>query len=131
KGKHGLTNLLGAVVFISVGAELAAFFQATPDLSTNTSAISLLQGSDLVTDSNDSANDFVAGAQREWHHSLSPAGSGSMQIGTADTAGNDFEVDIVGLELFGFELEVELSEGRILKGLQDSALRTSRRLKLL
>lgn len=54
-----------------------------------------------------------------------------MQIGTADTAGNDFEVDIVGLELFGFELEVELSEGRILKGLQDSALRTSRRLKLL
>lgn len=108
-----LTNLLGTIVFIPALTLSAPIFQATPNLCSNTCAIANLQSINFLTNCDNAADDFVAGAEREWHHVLAPARGRGVKIGTADTAGDDFQVDIVGFEFFGFKLGRVLSGGEI------------------
>ena len=89
-----------AVVLLIRLAKLA--LQARPDLSADTNTVPHLDGAHFVTDLNGLANDFMANA--DWKRALSPSASNSVDIGAANAAAFDLDVNITVLELLRLEL---------------------------
>ena len=91
---------MGAIIFI---IRLAHFtFQTSPDLSSNTNAISHLAGADFVADLDGLADDLVAYAKGQIGRS--PAASNGVNIRSTYTASFDLDVDIPFPERLWFEL---------------------------
>jgi hypothetical protein len=88
---------VGAVVLL-VGFAVVAREIGT-DLGTNTGAVADLDILNSRADLDDLANDLVAYAERE-RDILAPAASDGVDVGSADTAGVNGNVNIVLLELF-------------------------------
>jgi hypothetical protein len=73
-------------------------------LGTNTGTIANLYVLDLGADLDDLANDFVTYTEREWNI-LAPAAGNGVDVGGADTAGINGDVDIVLFELLEWKLQ--------------------------
>jgi hypothetical protein len=95
-------NLVGAVVLLVVLALVAG--QVGTNLSTNTSAISNLDASDLVANLDDLSDNLVSYAERK-RDVLSPSTGDGVNIGGANTAGVDRNVNVVLLELLERKLD--------------------------
>ena len=89
-----------AVVLVVRLAKLA--LQTGTDLSANTDTVSNLDGCHLVADFDSLADNFMTDADWEW--AVAPTASNSVNIGAADTAALNFDVDITSLKLLRFEL---------------------------
>src|SRR5690606_23505597 len=89
-----------AIIFIVALAVVA--LQATPNLRANTDTVSLLHGGDLGTGLENLADDFVADDERSLD--FTPTAGDGVEVGTADAAGMNLDVDVVVFELFGFIL---------------------------
>jgi hypothetical protein len=96
-----LTNHMRAIVLIVRLAKFA--LQARLDLSTNANTISNLELCDLITDGNNSTDDFVTDA--EWCYAeFAPASGDGVDIGTANTAALVDGINIMRFEVLGGEL---------------------------
>jgi hypothetical protein len=89
-------NRVGAVVLLVRFAVVAR--EVSTDLSTNASAIANLYVLNLGADSDDLADDLVAYTERK-RDVLAPAAGNSVDVGGADTAGIDGDINIVLFEL--------------------------------
>lgn len=90
-----------AVVLVITLAILA--FQARRNLSADTNTVADLDGRHLVTDFDGFTNDLVSDTEGQW--CLSPAACDAMNVGTADTAGVNLDVDVSVTEWLCFELQ--------------------------
>ena len=88
------------VVLVVRLAKLA--LQTGTDLSTNTNTVSNLDGCHLVADFDSLADDFVT--DTDWERAFAPAASDGMDIGAADSAALNLDVDVTVFELLRFEL---------------------------
>jgi hypothetical protein len=95
-------DLVGAVVFLVVLALVAS--KIGTNLSTDSGAVSDLDSGDLVTNLDDLANNLVSYAERQ-RKFLSPSSSDGVDIGSANTASIDGNVNIVLLKLLERKLE--------------------------
>jgi hypothetical protein len=93
-------DLLGAIVLVVALALLA--FHAGLNLCSNTDAVTDLDCGNLGSNLDGLANDLMTDAQGERH--LTPTASDAVDVGAADTAAFDFDVDIIVFEGLGFEL---------------------------
>lgn len=85
---------------------LAKFaLQTGTDLSANTNTVSNLDGGHFVADFDRFTDDFMTNAN--WERAFAPTASDGMDIGAADTAALNFDVDVAVFELLRFELEVQ------------------------
>jgi hypothetical protein len=96
-------DLVWAVVLLVRLAVVAGKIGA--DLSTNTSAVTNLNLGDLGADLDNLADDLVSYAERQ-RNVLSPSTSDGVDVGSADTASINGNVDIVFLELLERKLEL-------------------------
>jgi hypothetical protein len=94
-------DLVGAVVLLVVFALVAS--QVGTDLSTNTGTVTDLNASDLVSDLDDLSDDLVSYAERK-RDLLSPTTSDGVNIGSANTARVDGNVNVIFLKLLEGEL---------------------------
>lgn len=99
-------DLVGAVVLLVRLAVVAS--QVGANLSTNTSAVANLNLGDLGADLDDLADNLVSYAERK-RNVLSPSASDGVDVGCADTAGIDGNVNIVLLELLEGKLHLFVS----------------------
>ena len=88
------------VVLIIRLAKLA--FQAGADLGTDSNAVSDLDGGHLVADLDGLANDFMTNA--DWKRAITPTAIDCVDIGAADPAAFNLDVDVAVFELLRFEL---------------------------
>lgn len=88
------------IVLVVRLAKLA--FQTGTDLSANTDTVSNLHGCDLVADFDSLADNFMTDADWEW--AVAPPAIDSMNIGAADTATLNFDINITILKLLRFKL---------------------------
>ena len=88
------------VVLVIRLAKLA--LQAGADLGTNSNAVSDLDGGHLVADFDGLANDFMTNA--DWERAITPTACDCVDIGAADPAAFNLDVDITVFELLRFEL---------------------------
>ena len=100
------TNHMRAVILVIVLAVLA--FQASPDLSTNTNAISNLDFFYVLTNFDGTSDDLVA--YTDGHGCITPASVDRVHIAATDTTAFGFDVDVVVGERFGFELRMGVSD---------------------
>lgn len=100
-----LTNHVGAVVLV-VALALRAL-ETRPNLSANTDAVALFYILDAFAHLDCLADDLVAYADRSV--SLAPTAGDSVNIGAADTAALDLDVDVIITEGLGLELCASLS----------------------
>ena len=89
-----------AVVLIITLALLA--LEAGPDLSSNTDPVSNLAAGHLVANLDCMANNLVANTDGQ--RNFTPASIDAVDVGAADTAALNLDVDVVGAELLRFEL---------------------------
>ena len=89
-----------AVVLVIALAILA--FQARRNLSANTNTVANLDGRHLVTNFDGFPNDLVSDTKGQW--GFSPATGDAVDVGTANTAGVDLDVDITVTERLCLEL---------------------------
>jgi hypothetical protein len=94
-------ELVDAVGLVIVLALLA--LQAGVELGADADALARLDQSDLGPDAQGLANDLVADAEGE--ALAAPAAADGVDIGAADAAGLDLDLDIVVLEGLGRDLE--------------------------
>ena len=76
--------------------------QTGADLGTNSNAVSNLDGGHLVPDFDGLANDFMTNA--DWKWAITPAAVDCVDIGAADAAAFNLDVDVAFFELLRFEL---------------------------
>ena len=95
-----LTNHVRAIILIVRFAELA--LQTGTDLSANTNTVSNLDSRHLVADFNGLANNFMTDA--DWKWAITPASSDGMDIGAANSAALNLDVDVTIFEFLRFEL---------------------------
>lgn len=88
------------VVLVIRLAKLAV--QAGTDLSANTDTVSNFHGCDLIADFDRLADNFMTDA--DWERAVAPAAIDSMNIGAADTAALNFDINIAILKLLWFKL---------------------------
>ena len=88
------------VVLVIRLAKLA--LQAGANLGTNSNAISNFDGGHLVADFDSLANDFMTNA--DWEGAITPTAIDCVDIGAADPAAFNLDVDITVFELLRFEL---------------------------
>lgn len=88
------------VVLVIRLAKLAV--QAGTDLSANTDTVSNFHGCDLVANFDSLADNFMTDADWEW--AVAPTTIDSMNIGAADTAALNFDINIAILKLLWFKL---------------------------
>lgn len=88
------------VVLVVRLAKLA--FQTGTDLCANADPVSNLDGCNFVADFDSLANNFMADADWEW--AVAPAAIDGMNVGAANPAALNFDVNITILELLRFEL---------------------------
>ena len=93
------------VVLVIGPAKLA--FQAGADLGTNSNAVSHLDGGHLIADLDGLADDFMTNA--DWERAITPTAIDCVDIGAANAAAFNLDVDVAVFELLRFEL-VLLSE---------------------
>jgi len=86
-------HLRAVVLLVTLAVDALS---AGTDLSTDTDSLALLELGDLVTNSEDLANDFVSNTERK--RSVAPSTSDAVHVGAANTAGIDRDIDIVLLE---------------------------------
>lgn len=108
-----------AVVLVLVPADRA--LEAGPDLRTNTDAVALLDGLDVLAHADGLADNLVAYAEGALE--LSPSAGDGVDVGPADAAALDLDVNVglgegLGLELGPLELVPCLGrvDGEALKG---------------
>jgi hypothetical protein len=102
-------NRVGAVVLLVRLAVVAG--QIGTNLRTNTSAVANLELGDLGADLDDLSNDLVPYAERQ-RDVLSPATGDGVDVGGADTAGVNGNVNIMLLELLEGQLQMCQSQLR-------------------
>ena len=88
------------VVLIIRLAKLA--LQAGADLSTNSNAVSDLDSGHLVANFDGLANDFMTNA--DWERAITPTAIDCVDIGAANPAAFNLDVDVAVFELLRFEL---------------------------
>ena len=91
---------MGAVVLVLALAQVA--LQACPDLGTDTDAVSLLNERNVLADTHSLADDLVANAEGSLE--ITPATRDCVNIGSADAAALNLDIDVVTLEGLGCEL---------------------------
>lgn len=96
-------DLVWAVVLLVRLAVVAG--KIGTNLSTNTSAVTNLNLGDLGADLDNLADDLVSYAERQ-RNVFSPSTSDGVDVGSADTASINGNVDIVFLELLERKLEL-------------------------
>ena len=89
-----------AIILVVTRALLA--LHARPDLGSNTDAVSHLAPGHLIANLDSMTNDLVADANGK--RDSAPAAGEGVNIGAADTAALDLDVDVVGSEPLSFEL---------------------------
>ena len=95
-------DLLWAIVFVVVFALLA--LHAGPNLGPDTDAVANLDSAHFRANFDGLADDLMTNA--EGKRDLAPATSDAVDIGAADTAALDLDVDVVVFEGLGLELVV-------------------------
>ena len=89
-----------AIVLILCSAQLT--LHARPDLGADADAIALLDVLDGLSDLDGLANHFVADAERALE--FTPAAGDGVDVGAANAAALDLDIDVVVLERLGLEL---------------------------
>ena len=89
-----------AVVLVVALALFA--LQARPYLCSNADSVANLDGLHLVTDLDGLADDLVSDTY--WQRAVAPSTVNGVDIGAADTAALDTDIDVVVIELLGLEL---------------------------
>lgn len=95
-----LTNLVRAVVLVVALALWA--LQASPDLSTHTNTVALLDRLDLRADLDGLAYNLMPDTDRKWR--ATPSAIDGVHVGSADTAAFNLDINVVVTKDFGFEL---------------------------
>ena len=95
------------VVLIIRLAKLA--LQAGADLGSHSNAVSNLDRGHFVADFDGLANDFMT--DTDWERAVTPAAGDCVDIGAADPAAFDLDVDVAVFELLRFELILLLALG--------------------
>ena len=93
-------------VILVVALALRAL-EASPDLSTDANTITDFAGCHGISNLDGLADDLVADADGQ--RCLAPSSINCVDIGTADTAALDFDIDVIFAELLGFELRTKVS----------------------
>jgi len=86
-------HLRAVVLLVTLAVDALS---AGTDLSTNTDSLALLELGNLVTDSEDLADNLVSDTERE--RSVAPSTSNGVNVRSANSAGIDRDIDIVLLE---------------------------------
>lgn len=89
------------VILVIRLAKLA--LQTGADLRANTNTVANLDGCHLVADFDRLADDFMTDAN--WERAITPTACDGMDIGAADSAALNLDIDVTVFELLGFELE--------------------------
>lgn len=89
-----------AVILIVALALFA--LQTRPDLCSHADSVADFDGLHFVTHFDGMANDLVT--DTDWERTVAPSTVNGVDIGTADTAAFDTDIDVVLVELLGLEL---------------------------
>ena len=107
---------------VLVGSLAVGALEAGPDLRADADTIALLDGLDVLADSDSLAHDLVAYAERTLK--LAPAAGDGVHVRAADAAALDLDIDVglgkgLGLEFASLELVPCLGrvDGEALKGI--------------